>query len=93
LSNESSPPRKAFPSVIWELLAAGLILAWRFRLHPLPFLCRDWITILCVFWIAAALGGRSRAWPYVMGGVMTALLVLYSAGQFPQTLGALGSLR
>jgi hypothetical protein len=87
---EVAPPRKAIPPAAWECLAAALILAWRFRLHPLSFLWRDWLTILCLFWIASAFAGRRRGWPYVMGGVMAALLVLYALGQVPLTLGALG---
>jgi len=90
LNAEVPVPRKSIPPAAWELLAASLILAWRFRLHPLPFLLRDWITLLSLFWIASALVGGRRSWIYVMGGFMAGLLVLYSVGQFPLTLGALG---
>jgi hypothetical protein len=93
LTPEGAPPRRRISPAVWEVLAASTVLAWRFRLQPLQHLWRDWVTILCVFWIASALLGRSRAWPYVMGGVMAGLLVLYSAGQLPLTLGVFGQFR
>lgn len=76
---------------VWELLAPALILAFRVRFHPIAQLWRDWLTVLCLFWIATALLGRTRVWPYVTGAVMAGLLALYAAGQLPQTLRLLGS--
>lgn len=81
------------PPELWEVLAAAAILAWRIRGHPLSTIWHDWLTILSLLWVATALGGRSRAFPYLLGGVMTGLLVLYTVGQLPLTLGLLGALR
>jgi hypothetical protein len=81
------------PREVWEVLAAAAIVAWRIRGHPLAALWHDWLTILCLFWVASLLGSRTRAWPYFRGGVMTGLLVLYTVRQLPLTLGVLGALR
>jgi hypothetical protein len=78
---------------LFEILSALALLAWRFRQHPVSMLWRDWVTLLCLLWIAAALTARTRAWPAVMGAFMTGLLALYSWGQLPLTLRALGVLR
>jgi len=82
-----------WPGELWEVLSAAAILAWRIRGHPLSTIWHDWLSILLVLWVATALGSRSRAYPYLLGGVMAGLLVLYSAGQLPLTLGLLGTLR
>jgi hypothetical protein len=75
------------------VLAAAAILAWRIRVHPVSTLWLDWIVALAAFWIFTALAGRTRAWPWVMGAVMTGLLALYAGHQVPLTLGLLGALR
>jgi hypothetical protein len=77
------------PEVLWEAVAASLLLIWRVSTNPLPA-WRDWWTILCAFWLFAALASRTRAWPYVTGAVMAGLLLLYGWGQIPLTLAALG---
>jgi len=76
---------------VWEVLGAAAVIAWRFRSHPLNTLWRDWVVILCLFWIFTALAGRTKAWPAVTALVMTFLLAIYAAGQVPQTLAVLRS--
>jgi len=89
----AEPGRRRLPTGTWEILAAALILAWRYRAHPFSGLWRDWVVILCLFWIFTVLAGRTRAWPWVTGAVMAGLLTLYSLGQLPLTLALLGSAR
>jgi hypothetical protein len=74
----------------WEILCASALLAWRIRVRPLSTLWSDWLSILCVFWIATALGRRWKHWPVVTAAVMAGLLALYASRQVPLTLGALG---
>ena len=87
---ESSPLRKPVPPELWESFAPFAILAWRAWSYPLAGLWRDWIAILCGYWIFTALGSRTRAWPYVTGVVMGGLLLFYSSRQLPLTLAVLG---
>lgn len=74
----------------WEILCAAALLAWRVRLRPISTLWADWLSILCVFWIATALGRRWKHWPAVTAAVMAGLLALYASRQVPLTLAALG---
>jgi len=84
---------KPLPPEVWEVVAASLILAWRAWCYPLSGLWRDWVFIFAAFWIVTALAGRTRAWPVLFGLLMTALFVLYSVGQVPLSMAALGNLR
>lgn len=72
---------RSIPPQAWEAGAGALLLLWRAWTFPVALLWRDWFSVLCAFWIFSALGGRSRAWPYVAGAVMAGLLLLYGAGQ------------
>ena len=84
---------RPLPREAWEVVAALLLLGWRAWSYPLAGLWRDWVVILCLFWIFTVLAGRTRAWPWVTGAVMAGLLTLYSLGQLPLTLALLGSAR
>ena len=42
---------KPLPPQVWEILAASLILAWRIRVYPWDTLWRDWVVLICGFWI------------------------------------------
>lgn len=90
MDGDRRPPDRP---VLPEVLVALAILAWRYRLHPVSGLWRDWVVVLCIFWIATALAGRTRAWPWIMGATMAGLLALYTIGQLPLTLAVLGSAR
>ena len=78
------------PPVVWEVVAASLLIAWRAAVYGVAFVLQDWFSILCVFWIVTAIGSRSRAWPVVAGATMAGLLVLYSWRHLPLTWAALG---
>lgn len=78
---------------VGEVLAACLILAWRFRTLPAGGLPRDWTTLLCLAWIAMALVGRTKAGPVLLGLLMALLFLLYAADQVPRSLAILGALR
>jgi len=82
--------RKPVPPVVWEVLLVALLALWRAWSHPFSLLWKDWVLLLCLFWIFTALGSRTKAWPYVAGALMGGLLVLYGWGQLPQTFVALG---
>jgi hypothetical protein len=69
------------PSAAREAAAASLLLLWRAWVVPLSDVWRDWFAILCAFWIFTALGSRTRAWPFVAGATMAALLALYGVRQ------------
>ena len=84
---ETSGDRRAR---IAEVSAAIGLLTWRAAVLPLPGLFRDWIVLLSVYWIFTVFGSRTRAWPYVTGGVMVLLAILYLQGQGPHTLASLG---
>jgi len=86
----SVPSGQPLPRAFWEIVAASLLIAWRAWAYNLWFLVGDWFTILCAYWIFTALASRTRAWPYVTGLVMAALLVLYGWHQAPLTWAALG---
>ncbi len=75
---------------IAELSAAIGLLVWRVAVLPLPGLFRDWISILALYWIFTVFGSRTRAWPYVTGGVMVLQALLYLQGQGRHTLASLG---
>ena len=66
------------------------MIVWRLAATPPQQLYRDWILILAFYWIFTVFGSRSKAWPYVTGGVMVLLAILYLHGQMPHTLSSLG---
>jgi hypothetical protein len=84
---------KPLPTEAWEIMSAALLLFWRIHSYPVSGLWRDWVVLLCLFWIFIAAAGRTKAAPAVSAAFMTALLVLYAAGQLPLTIGALGAIR
>lgn len=84
---------RPLPPAVWEILAACLLLAWRLSSYPTAGLWRDWVVLLCVFWIFCALAGRTKAAPAVMGLLMAFLFALYAVHQVPLSLAVLGSLR
>lgn len=73
---------KPIPPVAWEILAAAVLLTIRAWIYPVSGLWRDWVAILCAFWIFTAVASKTKAWPYVAGAVMAGLLLLYGWGQF-----------
>ena len=85
---------RRLPPEVWEILAAGAIVAWRALTHPpASTLWRDGVTVVCVFWIVTAVAGRTRAWPAVLGVMMAFLFAVYAAAQVPLSLAVLGALR
>jgi len=88
--SEAALLRKPVPPAVWEILAALAVLACRAWSSPLASLWRDWIALLCVYWIFTVFGSRSRTWPYVTGVAMAGLLALYASRQFPLSMTALG---
>jgi len=54
---------------------------------------RDWVFLLCAFWLFTLFAGRTKAWPLVLGALMTGLFVLHAAHQIPLTLAVFRSLR
>lgn len=83
-------PRRPLPPEAWEILAAALLIAWRVGSYPAATLWRDWVVLLCGFWIFTALAGRTRAWPPALALMMTFLFVLYAVHQVPLSLAVLG---
>ncbi len=83
-------PVKPLPPVVWEIVAASFLIAWRAWAYGVSFVVGDWFSILCGYWIFTALASRTRAWPLVTGLLMAGLLVLYSWRQLPLTWAALG---
>ncbi len=78
--------------VFVQIAAALLLIAWGALAHPWLNLWRDWMVVLGIYWMATALLGKSRAWPAATAAVAAYLLAIYSMGQIPQTLTALGFL-
>jgi hypothetical protein len=76
--------------VAWELAAPASLLLWRAVTLPLSSFWQDWLSIVCGYWIFAAIGSRSKAWPIASAIVMAGLLAIYAASQGPSTLAALG---
>jgi hypothetical protein len=85
-----APSGKPLPPVVWEIVAASLLLAWRAWAYGWSFLVGDWFSILCGYWIFTALASRTRAWPYVTALLMAGLLVLYGWHQAPFAWATLG---
>ncbi|MBV8880186.1 MAG: hypothetical protein JO332_09500 [Planctomycetaceae bacterium] len=69
-------------------MASGLIF-WRAQAYSLAWLWQDWVVLLCVYWILAALLRSWRSWPFVTAVWMAALLAIYSVVQIPLTFAAL----
>lgn len=86
-------PRKHLPTEVWEILAASLVIAWRVGTYPAATLWRDWVVLVCGFWIFTVLAGRTRVWPAALGLMMAFLFVLYAVQQVPHCIAVLGSLR
>jgi hypothetical protein len=84
------PSQRSLPRESWEVVAALLIIALRFRYYPLSFLWHDWVVLVCAWWIFTALGSKTKAWPWVTGAFMAGLLLLYSWGQLPAAVSTLG---
>jgi len=84
---------KPLPPQVWEIVAASLILAWRIGTTPRTTLWRDWVVLMCGFWIFSVLAGKTKAWPVVLGLLMAFLFVLYGLGQVPTSMAFYGSLR
>jgi len=84
---------KPVPPQFWEILAASLVLAWRLGSYPRATLWRDWVVLICGFWIFTVLAGRTKAWPAGLGLLMAFLFLLYGLGQVPTSLAFFGSLR
>jgi hypothetical protein len=84
---------RPLPHEAWEILTALLLLSWRVSSYPTAGLWRDWVALLCLFWIFIAAAGKTRAAPIVTAGFMAALLALYATGQLPFTLAVLGASR
>ena len=84
---------RPLPPEAWEIVTALLLLSWRVFAYPLSGLWRDWVALLCCFWIFIAAAGKTKAAPLVTAGFMTALLALYATGQLPFTLAVLGATR
>jgi hypothetical protein len=76
-----------------EALAAALLMAWRAASYPVAGLWRDWVFLLCAFWLFTLFAGRAKAWPLVLGALMTGLFVLHAAHQIPLTLAVFRTLR
>ena len=74
---------RPLPAEVWEIVAALLILSWRAWAYPISGLFRDWVVLLCLFWIFIAAAGRTKAAPWVTAGFMIGLLALYVSGQLP----------
>jgi len=84
------PLQKPLPRELWEVAAASVVIALRAWFYPWSFLWHDWVVLICAYWIFTALGSKTRAWPWVTGATMAALLLLYSRHQVPAALAVLG---
>jgi len=71
-----------------EVAAALLLIGW--RVFASPRFTADWIVLLAAYWIFTVFAARSKSWPWVTGGTMILLAVLYLQGQFLHTLSTLG---
>ena len=91
---ESSPgsvlSRNARRPRLLEFLAASCLLLVRIFALPATRIWRDWIAILCVFWMAAIFKTGSRAWPWICATIVCLLLTIYVSGQVPLLLLRLG---
>jgi hypothetical protein len=76
-----------------QAIAAVVLLAWRVVCHPPSSLWRDWVFLLCLFWLFSIFGSRSKVWPLALGTLMVALFVLHSVHQLPLTFAIFRSLR
>jgi len=85
----SSALRTSIPSKTWELLPPFALILWRIASHPAATLWRDWVVLLCFYWIYTALRHRGKEWPAVTAASMVGLLVLYATSQVPLALAAL----
>jgi len=82
--------QRSLPRGTWEVAAALLIIALRFRVYPFSFLWHDWVVLVCLYWIFTVLGSKTKAWPWITGALMAGLLLLYSWGQLPAAFSVLG---
>lgn len=73
-----------------ELSVASLILTCRVWSISGSGVWRDWVSLLCIFWILHVVSSQSRVWSAVMAAVMALLAAIYIWGQFPLSLRALG---
>lgn len=72
-----------------EVCAAGGVLAWRIILLSPRLLWRDWISILCVYWVFTVFTGHTRSWKWGTLAVMGVLLILYLLRQLPLMVDAM----
>ena len=89
----SAPEDRRLTARTREALAAALLLAWRAGSYPVAGLWKDWLFLLCAFWLFSVLAGRTKVWPLALGALMAGLFVLHSAQQIPFTLAVFRSLR
>jgi hypothetical protein len=66
------------------------LLAWRVLAVPVGVVWRDWLAILSLYWIAALLTAKSKAWPWITGVVSAGLLAIYFYGQLPLVFAVFG---
>ncbi len=89
----SASEERRLTALTREALVAALLMAWRIACYPVAGLWKDWVFLLCAFWLFSLFWGRAKAWPFLLGALMTALFVLHSSHQIPHTVAVFRALR
>jgi hypothetical protein len=77
-------------SSLWQVPLAAVITIVRMVTLAPSRLWRDWIVVLCAYWIFTVLKGESPAAPIVTVTVMAYLFGIHVLGQLPHVLTVLG---
>ena len=66
----------------FEVAAAACLLSARLALDPKPF-WKDWVILVCAWWIATVFWAETRIWKAATAGLMLWLFGLYLVRQVP----------
>ena len=80
---------KPTPTVVYQVLAALVALAWRGLSQPVEHLWRDWVVLLSLYWIYTVFCEKKPHWPKVTAAVMAFMLGIYVQGQWIHVLSVL----
>jgi hypothetical protein len=81
---------KSLKAGSWEVGVAGGIIAYRLAFYPITGWWRDWVLILCLYWIFTVFASHRKAWPAVTLATASLLMAVYSSKQVPIVLDLLG---
>jgi hypothetical protein len=67
----------------FEVTTAVGLIVYRVSFYPASGFWRDWVLILCLYWIATVFASKSRWWQAVTFATSALLLAIYSSKHVP----------